>query len=163
MTDTMRVESLGPGHPTYSDVPVSEIMRALSRPLQPQLPLSQPRCRHCNLTTSLRRRTTGPLNRNGNVGRPYYICIPCEDNDTRGWVTWDDERGICDGNPVCHCGGLSRQDRKGNASRRTGLGFWTCATGSCNYYSEYSNGWTTQEMNTLPHAPQCTEFYPWLL
>jgi hypothetical protein len=56
MTDTMRVESLGPGHPTYfgkysqalicgivnleSDVPVSEILGVLSLPLQPQPLLS---------------------------------------------------------------------------------------------------------------------------
>ncbi|KAF1960422.1 hypothetical protein CC80DRAFT_489575 [Byssothecium circinans] len=159
MTDTMRVESLGPGRPTYFDVPVSEILIALSR--QPQLPLSQPRCRHS--TTSLRRFTTGSFNPNGNVGRPYYLCIQCPSNNRKGWVTWDDERGIRDGNPVCYCGVLSRQDRMGIESGRAGLGFWTCATGSCDYYSEYSNGWTTQEVNSTLHAPQCTGFYPWLL
>jgi hypothetical protein len=142
---------------------MSEILIALSRPLQPQLPLRQPRCRHCSSTTSLRRSIVGRSNWNRNVGRPYYTCDPCPSNSKRRWVAWDDEHGICDGNPVCFCGGLSRQDRMGTSSGRTGWGFWTCATGSCDYYSEYLDGWTIQEARSLPSASQCAAFYPWLL
>lgn len=142
---------------------MSEILIALSRPLQPQLPLSHPCCQRCGRTSSLRRLITKPSNRNGNAGRPYYICTRCNGKSKRGWVSWDDEHGIRDGNPVCYCGALSRQDREAKNRERNGLGFWTCATGSCDYYSKYWNGWTTREAKSTPHVPQCVEFYPWLL
>ena len=137
-------------------VPVSEILISIaSWPFQPRFPLLYPRCRVCDLAT-LHRRITQPSNPNGNAGRPYYICISCERKDGKGWVTWDDERGVRNSNPSCYCGNLSRQDQVGIGRGRRGLGFWTCATGSCDYHSKYLNGWTN-------YAPQCVEFYPWLL
>ncbi|EMD86689.1 hypothetical protein COCC4DRAFT_33191 [Bipolaris maydis ATCC 48331] len=156
MTETWEVEALGPGHPTYSDVSVSEILLFLTRrPLQPQFPLLRPHCRVCGSAT-LDRHITRPSNPNGNASRPYYICMLCKSNNEEGWVTWDDERGVCNSNPTCYCGVPSRQDREGIARGRPGLGFWTCATGSCDYYSRWSNGWTI-------YTPQCVEFDPWLL
>ncbi|KAF1842803.1 uncharacterized protein K460DRAFT_268311, partial [Cucurbitaria berberidis CBS 394.84] len=67
-------------------------------------------------------------NSNGNAGRPYYLCDHCH-----RWITWGDNRGISGGNPLCFCGAISRQDRAGNETSIPRLGFWTCATGSCDY------------------------------
>jgi hypothetical protein len=80
-----------------------------------------------------------------------------------GWITWDDEYGICDKNPVCYCGAISRQDRAGIESSMPGFGFWTCATGNCDYFSRVRNGWTEKEMASLPSEPGCVAFVPWLL
>lgn len=151
----MQVESLGPGHPKHSDVLVSEILISISWSFQPRFPLLHPRCRVCGSAT-LHHRITQPSNPNGNAGRPYYVCIPCKRNNREGWVTWDDERGVRNSNPSCYCGDFRRQDQEGIGRGRHGLDFWTCSTGSCDYYSKYLNGWTS-------YAPQCVEFYPWLL
>jgi len=36
-----------------------------------------------------------------------------------------------------YCGAVSRQDRAGAESSMPGLGFWTCATGGCDYFSKF--------------------------
>ncbi len=143
-----------------------DILLALSQPLRPQFPLTHPSCRHCGWEP--RFNCTVWTERNGNFGRPYFICVKCKHHNRgvqhrEGWITWDDERGICDGNPPCYCGALSRQDRAGANTSMPGQGFWTCATGSCDYFSKYRNGWTDKEVASNPFEPECVGFFPWLL
>ena len=125
-----------------------------------------PRCRYCQTLGTLR--TVKESNSNGNSGRPYYICRECKKNQTKigsefevGWITWNDFRGIDGANPRCGCDKVSRQDRAGFRSSRAGMGFWTCATGACDYYSEDRGGLTRGELSRA--GRQCTEYQPWLL
>lgn len=168
MAATMLVQTLGGSSTTYINVPTSEILHALSRPLQPQFPLNSPLCRRCGWRPRYRCTVTG--NQNGNVGRPYYICVRCDWNCSqglqdhhKGWITWDDDRGIRGSNPRCYCGAASRQDRAGAESSMPGLGFWTCATRECDYFSKFQNGWTDKERALSLPNPQCVKFVPWLL
>ena len=148
---------------------MSKILKALSRPLWPQFPVTHPLCRRCGREPRYRN-TVMPANPNGNAGRPYYICVRCNQNCSqslqdhrRGWITWDDDRGIHARNPTFYCGAVSRQDRAGVESSIPRLGFWTCATGSCDYFSKFWNGWTNKEKALSPPESQCVEFVPWLL
>ena len=87
--------------------------------------------------------TVLPENRNGNAGRQYYACVN-EDCPTtivspisRGLVSWADGVGMNSNNPNCFCKIPSRQDRVGKETTgKRGLGFWSCAGGDCEYYSE---------------------------
>lgn len=76
-------------------------------------------------------KTTKHNNSNGNAGRPYKLCLYCDD-----WICWGDNVGILAGNPKCFCEKPSRQDRMGMKSKRPGWGFWTCARGECDFYSD---------------------------
>jgi hypothetical protein len=76
-------------------------------------------------------------------------------------VTWNDARGIHPNNPNCDCGISSRQDRVGVWKPRAGMGFWTCASGACSYYSELSNGQTPEEAANYRVDERVT-FRPWL-
>jgi hypothetical protein len=118
---------------------------------------STPRnCRRCD--RSLHPRLVQADNPNGDVSRPYYSCVPYRDVESgRGWMTWDDAIGIRDSNPRCDCGTVSRQDQIGVNGVRRGMGFWVCASGSCNYYSEDLMGRTKSE------SRQVQAFRPWLL
>lgn len=73
-------------------------------------------------------------NRNGNFGRPYYFCDPCEVTGGWVWITWDDWRGIYADNPECDCGLVSRRDRAGAKSASKGSEFLKCAIGKCGYW-----------------------------
>lgn len=109
---------------------------------QPNHPTpSRYRCRHCG-STNLSYRIVKPGNRNGNVGRPYYVCVnPYCPNVTRpnagqqdtGWVTWDDNIGVDPSNPLCRCGRSARQDIAYAGPGAPGRRFWTCSTGACDY------------------------------
>jgi hypothetical protein len=57
----------------------------------------------------------------GEVTRPYYVCMICNNSKpdvcrncghSRGFITWDDNIGLHSGNPRCYCGFPSRQNRK---------------------------------------------------
>ncbi|KUI71890.1 hypothetical protein VM1G_08057 [Cytospora mali] len=97
----------------------------------------QPRCKNCNQPAVLH--VTSPCNPNGNAGRPYFVCPTCP-GDKR-WVSWADTRGIHFDNPMCNCGLPSRLGRIGWAKGvKSGRGFWSCGTGTCDYYSEDRNG-----------------------
>ena len=110
------------------------------------------RCRHCG-NTNLSYRTVHRQNRNGNAGRPYYVCLysQCPNLKTlnahhhdTGWVTWDDNIGVAPGNPLCKCSHYARADTAGERSRVPGKRFWTCSTGACDYTSwrrDGSEGW----------------------
>lgn len=110
----------------------------------------QPTCHNCNRPAV--RMSTSSDNQNGNAGRPYFICPACQWE--KRWVCWADTRGIEESNPRCGCGQPSRQDRIGSGKgRKSGKGFWTCVTGSCEYYSENVDG---------TPGISVEGFYPWL-
>lgn len=112
-----------------------------------------PRCKCCDAKACLH--FVSPFNPNGNVGRPYYICPACD--RSRRWVCWADGRGLSWENPRCYCGQPSRQDRIGrDKGCKAGLGFWTCVTGHCDYYSEDIEG-----LEVWDQPP--SQFWPWLL
>ena len=136
----------------------------------PHFPLSpKPRCRRCGWQPKFRNivKATNP---NGNAGRPYYICVLCKKRSTQGvgdhytgWITWDDDRGMSSDNPKCHCGIASRQDKAGSDTDIPNLGFWTCGTGSCDYYSEFKNGQTDEQRRENPDVAEYRQFRPLLL
>ncbi|KAF2712089.1 hypothetical protein K504DRAFT_425974 [Pleomassaria siparia CBS 279.74] len=123
---------------------------------------TKPTCSRCG-TLASDQKIVSPDNENGNANRPYYICSVCDINSR--WITWNDARGVGPKNPVCDCipSSPSRQDRAGKSSKREGYGFWTCATGTCLYYSEMENGLTQKEANSRPDLPGSRVFKPWLL
>ena len=104
-----------------------------------------PRCRRCSMPGH--RRVVHPGSLLGNDNRPYYVCDKCKDDPTapadalgrKGWITWDDSKGLPRSNlanhPRCRCRFLARQDRW-----RGGNGFWTCCKGRCGYFSWRSDG-----------------------
>ena len=99
------------------------------------------KCRYCD-NVYLTYDRAKPGNKNGNAGRPYYVCEnqSCDNynrknrgpHEIRGWVTWADNIGITPGNPLCWCipGRTSRADVSYPNKH-----FFTCATGACGYYS----------------------------
>ena len=116
---------------------------------QPTFPLShKPSCRHCHCTPEYRS-TVGFTNGNGNGGRHYYVCTECKTNprlassrNSKGWITWDDDKGVEPGNPLCDCGFISRHDRTGVNSSTPGREFWACSTGACGYFSWQADEYT---------------------
>ena len=85
------------------------------------------------------------------IVRPYYICTIWDNGKfnvfrdsgyPRGFITWDDSIGIHPQNPRCYCEFPSRQDRKGEKARvkTFGEGFWVCASGACDYFSDRKDG-----------------------
>lgn len=85
-----------------------------------------------------------------------------EADQPKGWITWDDGRGVHPRNPPCFCGFVCRQDRAGIDSSRPGYGFWTCAYGSCDYFSFRTDGLTLFEAYRDGAAGD-DGFRPWLL
>ena len=138
--------------------------------LQPVFPMQEaPSCRRCGCKPKYRN-TVSPHNPNGNAGRPYYICIKCKTDrkckvskidHQKGWISWDDDRGVDLSNQNCGCGVVCRQDRAGEHSSCPGRGFWTCATGSCGYFSFRTDGRTDDEAKDAEEAPDAG-FEPWL-
>ena len=135
--------------------------------LLPRFPLDSPICRFCNWKPRFRL-LIELQNLNGNAYRPYYICIRCKSRRTqtvsdheRGWISWDDDRGIRASNPNCDCGVPSRQDRAGVQSLRPGMGLWVRASGACFYYSDLRKGQTPEEAKQ--HVVRGNvSFIPWL-
>ncbi|KAL8710760.1 MAG: hypothetical protein Q9220_004778 [cf. Caloplaca sp. 1 TL-2023] len=139
----------------------------------PYFPLRSPRCRHCGWIPKYRDKVL-PTNPNGNADRPYYKCVKCKQNASpnarktgdriKGWITWDDHIGISPENRPCFCAGgyACRQDMAGVDSFYPGGGFWTCATGSCNFLSFRRDALTDDEAYKRG-APQDGGFEPWLL
>ncbi len=72
-----------------------------------------PYCPRCGAKyKDLERFVTKTSNRNGNSGRPYLKCMPCNK-----FVTWLDDRGIDDECPTCSCKLLCRRQVAGNKAR----------------------------------------------
>ena len=111
-------------------------------------PLQDPvNCKECD--GPAHKAIVQPDNVNGNAGRPYYVC---KNPKCEAWVTWDDDKGMYVDNPQCKCGAPSREDMKGKeakAKKVLGQGFWTCATGRCDYYSEDVEGRTWEVLKEL--------------
>jgi len=128
---------------------------------QPTFPMQEkPLCPRCNYEPKFRNKASAN-NPNGNANRPYYICVRCKNDRNRtvsktdherGWITWDDDRGVRPGNPDCDCAVASRQERTGRYSTCPGRGFWTCATGSCAYFSFRRDGLTDEEVEDAEAA-----------
>lgn len=93
------------------------------------LPASPPHCFHCgNPSTRL---TTRISNRNGNAGRPYFKCIPCNQ-----FLVFADRRGNDPANPPCRCGLSSKRQIEGKRQRMSGRNIhFVCRLGTCDYYA----------------------------
>lgn len=154
-----------------SDFFQSLSIQGLVTNLQPTFPMQEiPSCRRCGYKPKYRN-TVSSHNPNGNAGRPYYICIKCKTNREcrvskiiyeKGWISWDDDRGVRPSSHNCDCGVVCRQDRAGRDSSYPGRGFWTCAIGSCSYFSSRRDGLTDDEAEDAKAAPDAG-FRPWLL
>ncbi|KAG5921820.1 hypothetical protein E4U42_005691 [Claviceps africana] len=91
----------------------------------PKMGPNTPVCLKCDKPTV--RRITRQSNRNGNAGRPYYICIPCNK-----FSCFTDDRGKDPGNPPCDCGVPSRRQV---ACREKGRKVhFVCMSGKCDFY-----------------------------
>lgn len=94
---------------------------------------SCPRCIYC-LNTEPSYLITKLSNDNGNAGRPYYRCAPCNK-----FITFADGRGIHLGNPECACEAPSRLQRAGRNSDQAGLLHFVCGSGMCRFYEVYKD------------------------
>lgn len=98
----------------------------------------RPNCSRCGAGyPDLSIRTTSQSNRNGNPGRRYAKCLPCDK-----FVTWLDNRGLNNpGSPRCHCNEVCRMQRARNSPLVTTPGglHYVCPTGACGYYSPCQN------------------------
>lgn len=92
-------------------------------------PVAAPECIRCSRPTTLR--TTRYSNRNGNAGRPYYKCIPCD-----RFTVFADERGNDPQNPLCHCAKSSKRQLAGSKAKKSTKGavHYVCRLGRCDYY-----------------------------
>lgn len=73
---------------------------------------------------------TRASNRNGNAGRPYYKCVPCDK-----FLVFADNRGNDPTNPLCECGLESKRQVAGK-ERKTSRGiFYVCRKGVCDFYA----------------------------
>ena len=106
------------------------------------------------------------------IVRPYYICTTCDNGKfnvfrnsayPRGFITWDDSIGIHPQNPRCYCGFPSRQDRKGEKAIMKPFreGFWVCAFGACDYFSDRKDGVPYKDARKL--LDNLNDFHPYLL
>ena len=167
-------------HPS-SVTPASNASSTWSSPLPsapksqrtPKFPLrTHPTCRQCGWVPKYRSGARED-NPNNNAERSYFICVKCRQSEPsqisktsqarrrKGWITWDDAIGVSIKNPPCFCGGrvvASRQDKCGEGSNYPGGGFWTCATGQCEYISWRRDGLTNDEADGWDDM-----FEPWLL
>lgn len=86
-----------------------------------------PICKSCGKTSSLL--ITWPRNQNGNAGRPYYKCKPCDN-----FITFADDRGTKLDSPLCECGKPSRLQLNGR-DRKPAFGLHcVCKYGACDFY-----------------------------
>lgn len=101
-------------------------------------PIPTPRCSSCEATyPHLKRFITRSSNRNGNAGRPYLKCMPCEK-----FITFLDDRGIDLGGPHCYCDLPCRLQVSGRyvvATTPRGL-HYVCAFGRCKYHEPVKRG-----------------------
>ncbi|KXL46122.1 hypothetical protein M433DRAFT_160112 [Acidomyces richmondensis BFW] len=78
---------------------------------------------------------TRTSNRNGNAGRPYVKCGPCQK-----FITFQDNRGVHLDNPKCKCETPARLQVAGKFQKVKPRGLhYVCSTGGCNHYSVAKN------------------------
>ncbi|QQK46043.1 hypothetical protein Pdw03_0941 [Penicillium digitatum] len=99
--------------------------------------LNPPRCPEC-YEDGMRQKVR-ESNRNGNAGRPYYKCYPCN-----RFICFADQRGISPTNPLCHCGEYSRRQISGTSNEVPYGIHYVCARGWCRFYEEEVNQDGTQ-------------------
>ena len=94
-----------------------------------------PHCSECDATGSrLSTFTTRTSNRNGNAGRKYLKCVPCN-----RFIAVLDERGVHAGNPECFCHHPARLQIAG-AGKSTPRGLhYVCVKGGCAFYAPATN------------------------
>lgn len=113
--------------PYYPVLPSPQPSRYTASPpaASPSSEQSAPRCRRCG--DPCVRRITRTTNRNGNAGRPFYKCIPCDK-----FSCFADPVGDSEKNPLCDCGLNSKRDL---SSREKGRKiFFTCKSGQCDFF-----------------------------
>ena len=95
-----------------------------------------PRCTLCGADFEhLTRFFTRVGNRNGNSGRPYIKCMPCNK-----FVTFLDGHGIEDHGPRCSCDLPCRRQVSGRYAKTKPRGLhYVCSIGFCNYYEPQMN------------------------
>jgi hypothetical protein len=89
-------------------------------------------CSSCDRSGSnLRFFVTRRSNRNGNAGRPYVKCGPCDK-----FIAFRDTRGIHHDDPHCDCNTPARLQVAGKSQKTTPRGLhYVCGTGRCDHYS----------------------------
>jgi len=93
--------------------------------MEPQFPLLiAPACQECGHPGT--KHAVSAWNRSGNSDRPYYFC----GRHRRKFLTWDDDQGIVNGNPLCWCRFTSR---RGTTNGPIPTDFYSCPVGSCRY------------------------------
>lgn len=95
-------------------------------------PVVAPICILCR--APITRQITRTSNRNGNAGRPYYKCIPCNK-----FHCFDDRRGNDPTNPPCFCGISSKRQLSGPEKPMGRMVHYVCRIGGCNFYSDHGN------------------------
>lgn len=108
-----------------------------------RFPLQQaPKCPVCSSAAT--RHVTQSQER-GNFLRPYYNC---KSGHSSKFITWDDDRDVYSGNPLCSCGHPSRR-HQGNGPN---AGSWlACSAKQCTFNQELR---TTEHMAELDSTPQ---------
>ncbi|KAI1205438.1 uncharacterized protein F4807DRAFT_443299 [Annulohypoxylon truncatum] len=101
-----------------------------------------PQCHYCNAPASLA--ITGYSNMNGNQGRPYYFCDPCNT-----FIVFADNEGNDPTNPDCRCGTSSKRGVAGWASSQPGRGFFNCRLGRCSFWQWDEEDVEEPDFNTL--------------
>lgn len=85
-----------------------------------------PQCKICHVPCT--RIVTSPFNKNGNAGRPHFRCTLCD-----AFHSFEDGRGVLDGNPQCHCKEPSRLQVAGQHARISRGLHYVCAAVKCGF------------------------------
>ncbi|KAI0970446.1 hypothetical protein F4678DRAFT_462673 [Xylaria arbuscula] len=109
-------------------MPTSTVSSSVNSAALAPSPASPPLC--FLYSKANERIVTQSSNRNGNAGRPYYKCTPCNN-----FLVFADERGNDPTNPECHCGFSSKRQITGRSDRVAGLVHYVCRLGECDYYN----------------------------
>ena len=90
-------------------------------------PATPPSCFRCSRPST--RCVTRHSNRNGNAGRPYFKCIPCNQ-----FLVFADSRGNHPSNPPCPCGLSSKKQVSGLSRQVARAVHFVCRAGKCDFY-----------------------------
>ncbi|KAL2783028.1 hypothetical protein BJX66DRAFT_345318 [Aspergillus keveii] len=104
-----------------------------------------PDCLRCGRPTKGRIVQRGDLN--GNGGRPYYFCEPC--NKLSCFADMED---IEQENPDCDCGMTTRRQTSGLDTDPPGLMYYRCLIGGCDFFDWVYDG-EGESMRTLFDVP----------
>ncbi|KAF7561493.1 hypothetical protein G7046_g2646 [Stylonectria norvegica] len=103
-----------------------------------------PNCLNCHQPCT--RKIISAGNKNGNAGRPYYMCV--KPSHGFKFACWDDDRGIASDNPQCECGLISRK------FTADGNEFFGCPVGTCSWVTLACCFWAEDdEENEVERRP----------